>query len=115
MSKTSKVFAEKLRLLRKEKGLSQESLAERANMSVNSIGSFERGERFPSAKAFDALADALNTPSDALLENIFKPAGGSEISSDIIELVNILDGHPKIIAAVLSVAKRLIKDFGMHK
>lgn len=55
----------KIRTLRKMAGLTQEQLAEAANVSTNFIGYVERGQRALSIKTLERIAKALNvTPKD---------------------------------------------------
>lgn len=53
------VFAENVRKLRQARGLSQEVLAERAELHRTYIGSVERGERNISIDNMERLASAL--------------------------------------------------------
>lgn len=55
---TSK-FGQKIKFERLKKNLSQEKLAELANLSKNSIGAIERGESSPSLETIGQLANAL--------------------------------------------------------
>ena len=58
-------LGEKIRTLRKVAGLTQEQLAEAANVSTNFIGYVERGQRALSIKTLERIAQALNvTPKD---------------------------------------------------
>ena len=56
-----------LRKYRREKGLSQEALAEKTNLSSNYIGMLERGQKVPSLETFVELVNALEVSADMLL------------------------------------------------
>ncbi len=56
-----------MRRLREARDLTQESLADRAEMSTNYVGDAERGERNISVRALWLLADGLNVPASTLL------------------------------------------------
>jgi transcriptional regulator with XRE-family HTH domain len=55
-----KRFGENVRRLREQKGLSQEELYFRANLSKNQVGNIERGEVNTTISTANALAQALN-------------------------------------------------------
>jgi len=65
-----KIFGEQVRKLRKARGLSQEELAELAELHRNYIGSIERGERNVALLNIVRLAKALEVPLSKLLEGI---------------------------------------------
>lgn len=64
------LFGSRLRELRLARGLSQERLAELANLHRNYVGSIERGERNISLLNIVALARALRIRPAELLEKI---------------------------------------------
>ena len=67
----NKIFADNIKLLRKERGLSQEALAERAGLHRTYIGAVERGKRNITLLNANRIAEALNvTLSECLEESI---------------------------------------------
>jgi len=62
-----KKFGERVRELRKEKGLSQEELAEKVKVDVRTIVAIETGKRNPTFKTIDKIAKSLKIKSKELL------------------------------------------------
>ncbi len=62
-----KKFTERLKELRMEKGLSQESLSKELGVGRSSITYWEKGLRVPSAEAIIILAKFFGVSSDYLL------------------------------------------------
>ena len=63
-------FGDRVRTLRKAKGLSQEQLAERTGLHRTYIGGIERGERNVSLINIVRLANALEVSPSDLLQGI---------------------------------------------
>ena len=61
------ILAKNMRKLRKETGLSQEDLAEKADLHRTFIGSVERGERNISIDNIEKIARALDVPISVLV------------------------------------------------
>lgn len=60
-------FARVLRLLRNEKGLSQQALADHLGISKSAINMYERNEREPGFETLELIADYFNVDIDYLL------------------------------------------------
>jgi len=58
---------DRLKELRKKRGLSQVALAERLGLSKSTIGAYETGDITPSVEALNAIADFFNVDLDYLL------------------------------------------------
>ena len=71
-----KRFGERVRALRQQKGISQERLAELANLHRTYISSVELGERNVSLKNIQALADALGVSLQELFADKEFPKHG---------------------------------------
>lgn len=66
-------FGEKLRAERDRRNVSQETLAEIANVHRTHLGALELGQREPHLSMLLILADALEIPPRTLLEDLFVP------------------------------------------
>lgn len=67
------LFGQSLRRIRKEKGLTQERLAELTGLSTNFISELERGLKAPGLAAIVSISKALDVSVHDLLAN-FTPA-----------------------------------------
>lgn len=86
-------IAERIRLTRQQKNLSQKDLAEKANINLKSLSRYELGNSIPPADILKAIADALDVVSDVLLEdNLTAP----NIDKDLLKKIEIIqDLDPK--------------------
>lgn len=87
-------FAENLKQLRKEKGISQASLAKTIGISQSAVGYWERGQKIPSSEMAKKLANYFNVTVDELLDDAmesFSTAIGKKI-------VATVDDEPMIYA-----------------
>lgn len=91
-----KIFSNRLKQLRKERGLSQTDLAQRCNLNLSDISRYERGTVSPSLENFVKLAQALEVSSDELL---FESSNDSNTPPrnlkllDRLQEVDALDKH----------------------
>lgn len=82
MTNILKLFGERVKEIRKAQGLSQEDLAERANLHNTYIGGVERGERNLSLKSIEKIALALKTSVNVFFENKSKLAVSEDLESE---------------------------------
>ena len=66
-------FSEKLYTLRKQKGLSQEQLAEELNVSRQAISKWESGRAFPETEKLLAVSDYFGVSLDELMKEEANP------------------------------------------
>ena len=71
---SEKIFQERLRLLRKEQGVSQKKIAE--NIGITEVGyrNYEIGRRKPNFDILPAIADFFNVSTDYLLGRSDNPS-----------------------------------------
>ena len=65
--RVSDTFPPNLLRVRRRAGLSQEQLAFRAGVTRNYVGGLERGEKSPTLRTVDKLAEALGVSPDELV------------------------------------------------
>jgi len=65
-----RLFAQRLRELREAAGISQEKLAEKANLHRNTVGIIERGQQIPTLDVICKLAHALDLKPYQLIDHI---------------------------------------------
>lgn len=68
-------FAERLRTLREEAGMTQAQLAEAADLPIGSIRNYEQGHREPLWSAVFKLADAMGVSCEVFRECVPPPKG----------------------------------------
>ncbi|WP_300417200.1 helix-turn-helix transcriptional regulator [uncultured Oscillibacter sp.] len=102
----------RLRALRKERGYTQEQLAERTNLSTRHIAGIEKGEANPSFEVLYTIISALGTSFDA----VFNPAE-EQVEREIQEIAGLYrvcpeQGRQLILAAINAMVKALMDKNG---
>lgn len=64
---TTKEIGERIKELRVQRGLTQQQLADKVNLTYVQIGRYERGGTMPGGDALNKLADILGTTTDFLM------------------------------------------------
>lgn len=68
MSRLRQQFANRLKALRQQKGLTQEELAKATGLSVNFVRAMEQGVNAPSFESLEIIAGALEVEVKELFE-----------------------------------------------
>jgi transcriptional regulator with XRE-family HTH domain len=91
MTDIKKKLGVRISRLRADAHMSQEKLAERANLSINVIGRIEKGDRAPALKSLEKIAEALGIDPAEILNfkgKEFKAL--TEGPQECLELWNLL-------------------------
>ena len=97
----------RLRALRKERGYTQEQLAELTKLSTRHIAGIEKGEANPSFEVLYTITTELGTSFDA----VFNPAD-EQVEREIQDIAGLYraclkQGRRLILAAIHAIAKEL--------
>jgi XRE family transcriptional regulator, regulator of sulfur utilization len=89
-----KTLGERLRNLRKDRGLSQQRLGRRSNLSGKFIGEVERGEKSVSVDSLYHVSVALDVPLSSLTDtDRVRRKGGSR--AEVEKLIALVSGPRK--------------------
>jgi len=106
MSTLSKQIGERLRALRINAGLTQERLAERADLHTTYIGQLERGEKNATIESICKLARALQVAPAQIFAHLPGGAGSPSPAEEIYQLVQ--ECTPREQKALLELLRQLI-------
>ena len=85
-------FAENLKKIRKEKGFSQEELAEIMNVSRQAVSKWEQGGGYPEVEKLLLLSSKLNISLDSLMSEEIAQNNNSE-NQKVTGTSNVLQGY----------------------
>ena len=108
-------IGERIRYIRVQKGLSQEELAEFADVSPVYISNIERGAKSASLKTIIAIANAMNISADSLLiDNLTSTThSGSETPFNL--LYDCSREEHDIIVKAMRALKTILQDYSITK
>lgn len=84
------MFSENLKNLRRQKGLSQEELAERLHVVRQTVSKWEKGLSVPDADFLIRISEIFETPVSTLLGDTIEGSGDNNIIAEKLEQLNIL-------------------------
>ncbi len=95
-------FADNLRQIRKEKGLSQEALAELMGVSRQAVSKWEQGEGYPEVEKLLLLASKLNISLDSLMSTEISRGAAPE-ASRVTGTILISSPHENVVVSCYKV------------
>jgi len=97
------LIGNRIRQLRKEKGLSQEKLGFESGLHCTHIGSIERGQKNWSIETLIKVANGLNVEIGELFNFAIPPADAKKMRKSLIEDINISSPETlKVLSDLLS-------------
>lgn len=100
-------FGQRIRSLRKERGMSQERLAEKSGLHNTYIGQIERGEKNPSLESIEKLSKGLDISVAELFETFAEKPQSTSAIKKLNEMIEKLP--PKTIENLVKMVADLIK------
>lgn len=96
MEKTA--LGQRIREVRLQRGLTQQTLAQKADIGIMYLGEIERGIKMPSLNSFIKIVEALDISADYILRNEIS-SGMEYICDDIAQKLKPLTPHQRKTAA----------------
>jgi|YelNatPaOPRAMG01_1025707.scaffolds.fasta_scaffold145167_1 transcriptional regulator with XRE-family HTH domain len=116
MDNIKKVVGQKIRNIRKEKGLTQEELGNLCGLSYKFISDVERGKQNPSLDSLASIAKGLNVQLSTLFDfqepQIKQNPSSDFCSSNVTILKELSHYKPKHIKKALKTALVILKELG---
>lgn len=104
------LIGRRVRDFRMERGLTQEKLAEEADLSIPYVSHIERGKKKASISTFIRLASALGVTVDTLLLG-WQPAEEAAIDPDVKALLGDCSPHERqVILKIAAASKQILRD-----
>ena len=82
---------ERIKKLRKEKGMTQKELAKKLGFSPSHLGQYENGYRNPKPSTVKKIADALEVPVSQIFEEVPEETETEKMLSDILVIQKELE------------------------
>ncbi len=101
------ILGSRIRSARKEKGFTQEALAEKVDISLAYMGEIERGVKYPSMNVFIKLVEVLDVSADYLMRDKLE-TGKVHVFNDITRKMEHL--KPKQVNAISELIDVYIKN-----
>ena len=110
------MFAENLKKIRKDKGYTQEILAEKLNVVRQTVSKWEKGLSFPDVDMLSKIANVLETDVNILLDGQITTTDQSEIVKQLAKIneqLTIKNRRYKKIMKTIAIILLIIVIFGI--
>lgn len=110
------MFAENLKKIRKDKGYTQEILAEKLNVVRQTVSKWEKGLSLPDVDMLSKIANVLETDVNILLDGQITTTDQSEIVKQLAKIneqLTIKNRHYKKIMKTIAIILLIIVIFGI--
>ena len=110
------MFAENLKKIRKDKGYTQEILAEKLNVVRQTVSRWEKGLSLPDVDMLSKIANVLETDVNILLDGQITTTDQSEIVKQLAKIneqLTIKNKHKKKIMKTIAIILLIIVIFGI--
>lgn len=110
------MFAENLKKIRKDKGYTQETLAEKLNVVRQTVSKWEKGLSLPDADMLSKIANVLETDVNILLDGQITTTDQSEIVKQLAKIneqLTIKNRRYKKIMKTIAIILLIIVIFGI--
>ena len=104
-----KELGEKIKRVRKTRGITQEQLAEMIDISPRSLSNIEVGGCFVKSETLEKIIDALNITTEELFANEHIKSN-VELLKDIDSYINQVKNDNKTLGKIYKILKCLIED-----
>ena len=104
-----RLLGRKIKQYRVLRGLTQEQLAEKLNISQRTLSGIECGANFLSAQTLEKILDVLEiTPEDMFYFNYLKSE--KELTEELINDIKSQQNNPEKLRTIYKVVKAIIRD-----
>ena len=107
MDHIAKTIGERLRKYRKDAGLTQEGLAEKADLHPTYIGQLERGAKNATLESIVKVARALELPLEVLFVAIVEGGASNAAAKEIYRLASVKSEKEQ--QALLDLVKKILE------
>lgn len=102
-------LGEKIKRLRKQRGLTQEQLAEMVDISPRNLSNIEVGVSFVKAETLEKIIDSLNVSTEELFANEHIKTN-LELLAEIDKYINKIKGDTRMLEKIYKILKCLVDD-----